>query len=150
MFLLVLRIPPLLARGVPQQIVQFLSTLHVFHEVFLRSVGLQVIEEQINSLHCDSQSGDWVYYTVITVFLKSSNIDVGCFAELCHVSQQEDVLFVLLQSLGNYLELLSCVETFRENHVSTCINVSFRSLDALLETIYTLGIGSGADDELAI
>ena len=57
---------------------------------------------------------------------------------------------MLFQLVCYYFEFLSCVKSFREDHISTGIDIGFGSVDALIEAKNSLGVGSCADDELSI
>lgn len=149
-FLLDFGVMPFLSRSVIEQIVQLLTALHFVHVVLLHSVGLQIGKEAVNSLHGNSQSRNWVNNAVISVAFEGRDIDVWGLAEFSHIRQKEDILFMALQLFSDNLELLSSVQSFRENHVSTCINVGLRSLDAFFKTIDSLGISSCTNHKLSL
>ena len=77
-------------------------------------------------------------------------MNVGGFAKFCHIGQKEDIFLVLFQLSCDYLELLGCVQSLREDHIGTSIDIGFGSIDALVKAKNSLGVGPCADDELSI
>lgn len=144
------RIIPFFARSVVQQIVKLLSALHSVHKIFLDSLLFQVTEKFVDCFHCDSQCRNWINYAVVSVWLECFDIDVRCFTELSHVGQKEDVLFVVFELLSYYLELFCGIKTLGENHVCSCVNETFWSLDAFIKSVNSFCISSGTNDELTI
>lgn len=54
------------------------------------------------------------------------------------------------QLVGNQLELLDCMQSLRENHVSSSVDEDLGSFDALVESVDTFGISSGTDHKFSI
>ena len=86
-FLLVLGVVPFLARGVPQQLIQFFSGLHAIGKILLGAMVEQIFEEIIAGFHGDSQGGNGVDNAVVAVLFEGVDVDVGGFSELGHIGQ---------------------------------------------------------------
>ncbi len=125
---------PLLARGVSKQLVKFLAGLHFRFEPFLGSIRFKVREETINGFHRYSERRDRVDNAVVAVLFESIDVDVWRLSEFSHIGQQEDIFFVSFQSLSDNLELLCSVQALGEDHISSSVDVSLGSVDALIES----------------
>jgi hypothetical protein len=77
----------------------------------------------VDGLHGDSECGNWVDNAIVAILFKGVDVDIGSFSKLSHVGKEIYALFVIFQLFRNNLELFSCVQTFREDHVCSCIDV---------------------------
>lgn len=147
---IILRPMPLNSRLILQKLIQFVSALHILDVSLLDSVLLQIGKKSINCLHSNSQCWNWINNAVVAVFFECSNIDVRCFSELCHVCEQENIFFMRFQLFCNSFEFFLSLQTLWEDHIGSCIDVSFGSIDRFIQSKHTLCISPRANNEFAI
>lgn len=106
----------------------------------------------IDSLVGDSETCNGVDDNIVSPCLEIGDIDVWCLAEFGHVSEKERSTFrsISLECLSYNLEFISSVESLREDHVSTGIDVEFSSADDSFETFNRSSVSSSADNEFTI
>ena len=88
------------------------------------AILLQIYKEFLNSFHSYSQCRYWINNAIIAIVLESIDIDVWSLSELGHIGQQEDFFLIVFKLFGDYLEFLGSVQSFREDHIGSGINVS--------------------------
>jgi len=119
---------------------------------FLCSISLELLVHVIDGFVGNSETCNRVDDNIVSPCFEISDIDIWCLAEFGHVSEKEGSTFrsISLECLSNNLEFISSVESFREDHISSGIDVEFWSADDSFETFNRTSVSSSADNKFTI